>query len=65
MTSNLKNIYFDRYNENSSNDSTETYLYNYNTEDVELSNNSSYMCLNETIDYYTECNRKILNSETD
>ena len=58
MKLDLRNIDIDAYNENSK----ETYMYNYNTEEVEISNNSSHICLNEAISYYTECNRKIIES---
>nr|YP_009391622.1 hypothetical protein [Laurenciella marilzae]ARW59766.1 hypothetical protein [Laurenciella marilzae] len=63
MTFNLRNIDIDKYNENNFDDNTESYMYNYNTEEVEISNNSSYICLNETINFYTECNKKIMNSD--
>nr|ARW68683.1 hypothetical protein [Palisada sp.] len=62
MTSNLRTIDIDNYNENEIDSAAESYMYNYNTEEVEISNNSSHICLNETINYYTECNKKRLNS---
>ena len=62
MTFNLKTIDIDNYNENDIDSAAESYMYNYNTEEVEISNNSSYICLSETINYYTECNKKILNA---
>nr|YP_010951725.1 hypothetical protein RU988_pgp130 [Laurencia elata]WMP12664.1 hypothetical protein [Laurencia elata] len=64
MTSNLRNIEIDKYNENDLDYNTESYMYNYNTEEVDISNNSSHICLNEAINYYTECNKRILNSDT-
>ena len=63
MTSNLKTIDIDDYNENDIDFAAESYMYNYNTEEVEISNNPSYIYLNETINYYTECNKKRLNSK--
>lgn len=64
MTSNLRNININKYDENDFDSNTESYMYNYNTEEVDISNNSSHICFNETISYYTECNKRILNSET-
>lgn len=64
MTSNLRNIDIGKYNENEIDYNTESYMYKYNTEEVDISNNSSHICFNEAINYYTEYNKRILNSDT-
>nr|YP_010951943.1 hypothetical protein RU989_pgp129 [Laurencia obtusa]WMP12882.1 hypothetical protein [Laurencia obtusa] len=64
MTSNLSNIDMNKYNENDFDYNTESYMYNYNTEEVDISNNSLHICFNEAINYYTECNKRILNADT-
>nr|YP_009393076.1 hypothetical protein [Bostrychia moritziana]ARW61638.1 hypothetical protein [Bostrychia moritziana] len=56
MKSNLKNMYENQYeNYNCTNDSLSTYDC-----DVDIPTGWSFVCLDETIDYYTDCNSKIL-----
>nr|YP_009399691.1 hypothetical protein [Digenea simplex]ARW69510.1 hypothetical protein [Digenea simplex] len=62
MASNLKNIYYNykKYGENNS----ENYNldHNNNLDSVDLPTGWSFICLDETINYYTECNSKALES---
>lgn len=61
MTFNFKNI--DIEDTDNMDYNPYNYMYNYNTEEVDISNNASHLFLDETINYYTDFNRKILNSD--
>nr|YP_009392242.1 hypothetical protein [Osmundaria fimbriata]ARW60804.1 hypothetical protein [Osmundaria fimbriata] len=62
MQSNLKNIYENQYNDYKDN----TSIYNYE-EDENYVNSTmpvgwSFICLDEAINYYTDCNNKVAES---
>nr|YP_009944570.1 hypothetical protein [Osmundea sinicola]QFR99864.1 hypothetical protein [Osmundea sinicola] len=61
MPFNFKNI--DQENIETMDYNQYNYMYNYNTEEVDISNNASHIFLDETIHYYTDFNRKMLNSD--
>nr|YP_009396786.1 hypothetical protein [Ophidocladus simpliciusculus]ARW65972.1 hypothetical protein [Ophidocladus simpliciusculus] len=58
MVSNLKNIYYDKYNLNNESEYTA-----YEVSDIEMPTGWSCICLDETINYYTDCNNKMLYSD--
>nr|ARW63703.1 hypothetical protein [Chondria sp. (in: red algae)] len=61
MQSNINNIDLDHYDENYINyDSID---YNNSTEEIELPVAASFIYIDETINYYTDCNNRKLNRQ--
>ena len=56
MKSDLKSIYGSKYVENSFDNDNNSEMYD--SEDLMLPTGWSFICLDETINYYTDCNYK-------